>query len=339
MKFNQKSINYIIIFIVAVITNINFAQEIQFSGYGSVGYRFYNRNILNGYNQESYYEGKIQADIKYDKHIEAQIDLRGKSTDNSFKLREVTVKFEYMDYMKIKLGNIKKPFGNEQLYNEEELFTVNRSNVHEQLEEMGYGGRAVSLMAYYKYSKKRPDFPYSYYLSLFHNNSLYNGIVARFEYHKGDITYSANYLMQRKGGDFPIVTQGMGVDFEYANGDFSSVLACFYTQDPNEGILRKLKGEDYKVYSMGAKLLGAYKFNIDGKVVKDIEPVVLASYFLPDNEISDNHAIQALVGVNFYFHKLVKLRLNGDLRLTKNQFNSDYSTKESRAIVELQMSF
>ncbi len=339
MKFTQICRNLITFFIVLGFVNIFFAQEIKFSGYGSVGYRFFNRNILNGYNQESYYEGKIQADVNYSKHIEGQIDLRGNSTDNSFKLREVTVKFDYMDYMKFKVGNIKKPFGNEQLYNEEELFTIERNNVHQNITDMGYGGRSVSLMAYYKYSKKREEVPYSYYVSVFHTNSLYNGFVGRFEYHAGNMTYSANYLMEHKGGDFPISAHGAGLDFEYNKDNLTSVFELFYVQDPNEGILRKLRNEDEKVYSLGAQFLTAYQFDIDGEVIKKIEPLFLTSYFVPDKEISDNHVIQALVGANFYFHKMVKLRINADLRLKKNQFNSDYSTKESRAIFEFQMSF
>ncbi|MFH0736436.1 MAG: hypothetical protein V1773_18755 [bacterium] len=339
MKFTQICRNLITFFIVIGFVNVIFAQEIKFSGYGSVGYRFFNRNILNGYNQESYYEGKLQADIEYNKHIEGQIDLRGNSTDNSFKLREVTVKFDYMDYMKIKVGNIKKPFGNEQLYNEEDLFTVERNNVHQNISEMGYGGRAVSLMAYYKYSKKRQNVPYSYYASFFHTNSLYNGLAARFEYHAGDITYAANYLIEKKGGDYPITAFGAGLDFELNKNNFTSVIELFYVQDPNEGILRKLRNEDEKVYSVGAKFLAAYQFDLDGEVVKKIEPVFLTGYFLPDKEINSNHVIQTLLGVNIYFHKMVKLRVNADLRLKKNQFNSDYSSKESRAIVEFQMSF
>ncbi len=315
------------------------AQEVKFSGYGSVGYRFYNRNILNGYNQESYYEGKIQADIKYNKKIEGQIDLRGNSIDNSFKIREVSVKFDYLDYLKIKFGNIKKPFGTEYMTNEEDLYTVERSNVQQTIGELGYGGRAVSLMAYYKYNENRQNFPFSYYLSLFHNNNLYKGAIAKFTYHTEWLSFSLNYQLQNKGGDNPITTNGFGFGIELDKAGFYTAGELFYVQDPNEGILRKLRGENEKVYSFGAKFLTAYSIIFDGEVVKALEPVLLASYFLPDKTVSQNHVIQSLIGLNIYFNKKVKLRINGDLRLTKNQFNSDYSTKESRAILDMQMSF
>lgn len=339
MKFNNFYGKFLLIFIIIAFLSESKAQEVKFSGYGSVGYRFYNRNILNGYNQESYYEGKIQADIKYNKKIEGQIDLRGNSIDNSFKLREVTVKFDYWDYLKIKLGHIKKPFGTEQMVNEEELYTVERSNVHENLSEMGYGGRAVSLMAYYKFNEKRENFPYSYYISLFHNNNLYKGVVGKFVYHTTWLNFSVNYQYQQKGGDNSLSTQGFGGGIELDKSGFYSAAELFYVQDPLEGSLRKLRGENEKVYSLGAKFLTAYSIIFDGEIVKALEPVLLVSYFVPDNAISENHIIQSLIGLNIYFHKKVKFRINGDLRLTKNQFNDDYSTKESRAIVELQMSF
>jgi hypothetical protein len=339
MKFNNFYANIVLFFTIFGFLSQNYAQEIKFSGYGSVGYKFYNRNILNGYNQESYYEGKIQADIKYNKKIEGQLDLRGNSLDNSFKLREVTIKFDYWDYLKIKFGNIKKPFGNEQMVNEEELYTIDRSNVHENLSEMGYGGRAVSLMAYYKFNEKRENFPYSYYVSLFHNNNLFKGVVSKFVYHTTWLNYALHYQIQQKGGDNKITTQGFGAGIELDKLGFYTAAEIFYVQDPFEGVLRKLRGEDEKVYSLGTKFLTAYSIIFDGEIVKALEPVLLASYFVPDNKVSKNHVIQTLIGLNIYFHKKVKCRINGDLRLTRNQFNDDYSTKESRAALELQMSF
>ena len=55
----------------------------------------------------------------------------------------------------------------------------------------------------------------------------------------------------------------------------------------------------------------------------------------------DNHILQGLVGVNFYFTKKVRLRLNTDLRLTKSEYDESgkYATNESRAIVELHVRF
>ena len=147
-----------------VYQNNSFAQ-MKFSGYGSTGYKFWNRNPLIRNNQEVFYEGKLQADYKVNKDIEAQLELRGSSEDNMVRLREFSVKFEYMRRMKFKVGNIKTPFGYEQLINREESVFIERSLIHDNLSEFGYTQRSVSLMVYSKYSDEDPDFPFSYYFA------------------------------------------------------------------------------------------------------------------------------------------------------------------------------
>ncbi len=316
------------------------AQEIEFKGYGAAGYIFYDRNILNEYNQETYYEGKLQADIEFNKKIEAQLDLRGNSTDNSVNLREFSAKLKYFKYINFEIGNIKKPFGYEYQISKADLVPVNRSFVQNRIEDLGYGGRSVSIMGYYEYSKKRPEFPISYFLSLFKNNSLFAGIVARFGYHfNDDYVISANYQFQQKGGENKINTMGFGIDFVINKKDFDTSIEAYYVQDPYEGIRRKLQNVDEKVYAAGAKLQTAVGFDVDGEFIEEIEPFILLSYFLPDIDVSGNHVLQTLLGVNFYLTKDVRIRLNGDLRLTKNQFIDDYTTKESRGIFEFQVKF
>ena len=200
------------------------SQKISFSGFGSAGFIFYDREILNDYTQEVYYWGKLQADIKINKEIEAQFDMRGSSVNNTITFREFSVKFKYMEYLRFKFGNTKKPFGYELLENTENLYTVRRSITSREIALLGYGGRAVSLMAYYNYSKKRPDFPYSYALSVFKDNSLNAGFGTRFGYHAGDLGFSVNYLLQNRGGEEPISGSGMGADITWDIKDFFSSL-------------------------------------------------------------------------------------------------------------------
>ena len=111
-------------FILIIFTVTAFSKDFSFSGFGSTGYIFYERNIIKGVDQESFYEGKFQVDIKINKHIEAQLDFRGNSFDQDVELREFSVKFKYHDYIKFKFGNLKLPFGYEQLINRENLPTV-----------------------------------------------------------------------------------------------------------------------------------------------------------------------------------------------------------------------
>ncbi|KAB2844827.1 MAG: hypothetical protein F9K45_04510 [Melioribacteraceae bacterium] len=340
MKFNLKSFIYLILSAPTIcITEINYAQEIKFTGYGSTGYIFYDRDILNGYNQETYFEGKLQTEIKINKKIEAQLDMRGNSVEEAIELREFSVKLEYFDNLKFKIGNIKRPFGSEYATNREDLYTVQRSNVQEQISQLGYGVRTVSLMGYYNYSKKRPDFPYTYAVSVFRDNNLTSGFTGRFLYHPGEFSYGINYMFQSKGGDVPVKTHGVALESLLDIEDYESSLQIFYLQNPEEIMLQKIIGNDETINSFGATFINAVEFDIHGSFIEAIQPVLLLSYYVPNFNKKENHVLQVLTGANFYLDKKVRIRFNADLRMTKNEFNEDYSTKNSRAIFEVQVKF
>ena len=61
--------------------------------------------------------------------------------------------------------------------------------------------------------------------------------------------------------------------------------------------------QDEVVYSAGATISGSLAFDTDARVIKTIEPLFLFSFFIPKSQKIDNHVIQALLGVNFYFTK------------------------------------
>ena len=316
-----------------------YAQDVDFEGYGATGFKFYDREPLIEYNQETYYEGKLQAEIKYTKKIKAQLDFRGNSADNYVSLREFSLKLEFFKKLYFKIGNLKKTFGYEQLSNREELYTVDRSLVNDKISQIGYGDRSVSIMAYHEFDKKDNDFPFSYYLTLFKNNSLYHGALARFSYHKSDFAYSLNYMFQQKGGNTPITANGFGFDAAVETKNFHGSIQLFYVQDPEEGIRRELQNLDNSVFSTGATFTVAYNFEYDEEFLKGIEPLLLLGYFSPDADNTKYHILQTVIGVNIYVHKDIRFRLNGDLRFTKSLFNSDYSTQGSRGTFEVQVSF
>lgn len=336
----MKKSNFLLLVLFSLFTITLNAQDIDFSGWGAGGYKFFARNQLNGYNQESYYAGKIQFDFEYNKKIEAQLDLRGNSVDKSIVLREFSTKFKYLKKFRIKFGNTKRPFGYQYIeLNREELMTIERSIPVQRQKELGFGGRSFSLMGYYKYSAKRPEFPYSYYLSLFADNSLNQGFSGRFGYHFGSSAIAANLLYQNRGGDEPISTTGYGIDYSFESKDMRGLFEISYTGNPTLGVIYRLGNKDEKVNSLGATLGGSYFFNLDHEVVKKLEPVLLFSYYSKDASNSDDHIIQSVIGLNIYFHKNVLARINGDIRLTKNEFNENYTTNESRGIFELLVRF
>jgi len=326
-------------FLLIFLTSLLNALDIKWGGYGNVGYVFYNRNVLNKFNQEAYYEGKLKSEIKFGKKIEGQFDIKGNSVDNSIRIQDMNIKFEVAKYFNLKVGNEKKPFGYEYLTGEEDLLTVNRSYVQENLAELGYGGRAVGIIGYYKYSEKRPEFPYTYYISVFKDNSLFTNIITRFSYHVNDLSFGVNYMFQSKGGEQKITTHAFGGGVLIENDNYTGMIELFLAQDPFESNRRAQMGNDDKAISFGGKILASYNFKMEDEFLIGIEPILLLSYFNPDTDIPGSHVIQIIGGSNFYIHKNVRARVNADIRFTKNQFISDYGLEESRVILALQMIF
>lgn len=336
---NHKKILPLILLFFILIFCLNINAQVKFSGYGATGFKMYDRPRQIGINQEVYFEGKLQADIKINKNLEAQLDFRGNSVDERVTLREFSAKFEYWDQMKIKVGNLRQPFGTEQLINRDELALVDRSYIHNKLSDYGYAQRAVSVMVYSKYSDKFKDFPFSYYASIFRNNSLTWGGYARFSFHKNDFIYSVNYTLQSIGGNYPITAHGFAGDITYELENSAISLEFFYIEN-TERILQLIVLQSEKnIYAGGSKLLITHQFKFDSEVIKGIEPTILGGYFTPDISEKDLHALQFVPGMNIYFHKDFRLRFNFSLLLTKNQFSSEYSTFNSTGTLELQIRF
>ncbi len=335
----------ILILVFVFLISSAFTQEIEFSGWGATGIKVYDRNVLRGYSQEMFYEGKLQANIEYNDNIDAQLDFRGNSINNSLEFREFSVKFKFAEKLRWKIGNIKKPFGFEQSINKEHLISADRSFVYNRISDLGFGGRSVSVMAYYNYSDKREDYPYSYYVSVFKDNSLISGAAARGVYHCDKYSYGLSYLFQNRGGKNSINSQGVAADFLFEKKDYSTSAEIFIVQDPVQGQTaierNEMNGtnENESVFAAGAKMLTALEFKTDADVITKIEPYIMVSYFIPNTELTEFHMIQGVIGTNFYFTKKIRLRFDGNLIFTKNNRNEDYVTDESLVTLSLQVRF
>ena len=314
-------------------------SQVSFTGYGAAGYRLINRERLVEINDEAYYEGKLQANIRVNSHIKAQLDFRGNSSDQLVELREFSAKFSYVDRLDFEFGNIKDPFGAERLESREDLAAIDRSVLSESVSLIGYGRRNVGLNVHRVYDKEDTGFLHEYYLHAFKNNNNQTGFVGRYTHHLDDVEASLNYSLLNSGGDFPIVSHAFAAHVLYDVKDFELDGEVMVVQDPIEGIRRQLMNRSTTVYALGGRISGARGFDTDGSVVEEIEPLLLLSYFRPDSDVPSAHTVQVLLGANVYFEKEVRARVNADLRLTKNEFNTKYSTSNSRLTVELQVRF
>lgn len=223
--------------------------------------------------------------------------------------------------------------------NRDELIPVNRSNAQNQIELLGYGGRQISLMGYYKYDDDKPDFPYSYYIYLFRNNTSTDGLFFRGGYHWGDAALSLNFAYQRYSAEDNINTAGFGLDFALEKKRYTFHAGLFYLDNPFAIPFEGIHLREETIYASGGNVMFGYRFKYDAEFMKMVEPFLLFSFYVPDLDATDNHQLQVLAGCNLYIEKDVRLRLNTDLRLLKNEFIDKYSTRGSLVILELQVRF
>ena len=192
----MKYLFYVIVLFAAAAAS---AQEVTFSGYGAAGFRLLDREALLDANQQTYFEGKFQADIEISKLISGQLDFRGDSKSKSVELKEFTVKIKLADWIDMKVGNPKKPFGSEQMFDQYELETIDRSIVHRSLSPLGYVERSPSIMFYHNYKEKDSGAsPLGYHLMLFKDNSLGYGVVGRLSYYLSP-DWSISTSLQEQG--------------------------------------------------------------------------------------------------------------------------------------------
>lgn len=330
-----------LVFLLFLLSSAN-AQEVTFSGYGAAGFRLIDREALLDANQEPYYEGKLQADIKISKLIEGQLDFRGDSKNKNVEFREFTAKIELADWVDMKIGNTKKPFGREQMFDQYELETVDRSYIHRSLSPLGYVDRAVSLMFQHNYKEEKDsgDMPLSYRLSFFKDNSLSYGVVGRLSYHIiSGWTISASAEYQGITGRDPITVFGATADLSYDTKKIKASIEGVMAQDPIEGVRLQKFGMPSSVYSAGAKLNASVNIDLGGDLFRSIEPAILLGWFVPNSRQMTGRTIQALAGVNVYIHKHARFRVNVDKLDSRIAFSTISSSHDSRLTLEFQLKF
>ncbi len=324
-----------LVLILPLCAGIAQAQKVSFSGFGATGAAVFDRNPVAGFNQEFYYEGKLQADIELSKKIEGQLDFRGHSENKTAVLREATVTFKHMDKARIKVGNIKKPFSLEGLSDRDEYIPVNDSYMHSVVSDLGYDGRNVGVLVYYNYKEKNPEFPFSYAAGVFRNQSYVTSAYLRGTAHSsGGYSASLGGAVLQRGRDNAITTVGLSTDAGYRDSLFETGLEAVLLQDPEEGIRRRLLAREDRVYTAGLKSMTAVRIDLGGDFLKVLEPYLMLAWFVPDLDVTGSHRFEIMTGANVFVDDDVRLRLCLDALLTRDSRSDKYSSEGSSVTVE-----
>lgn len=273
---------------------------------------------------------KIEIELQLTEDIEAQIDIRANSDDYEVELKEIYALFKrYPDFL-IKVGNIRKRFGIEELSSKEDLYTIEESLINGYLAPFGYVGRDPGIQIYRKYKDK--GIPYSYYFITSINRSGFLIVNSRVSYHNlfGSYCLGLDGIYRRSlpfaENEYPSNSYAMSIGLIRDFGSLYTDAEVFFGMDPIETQLNDYLIDGRDVFFVGVKWLLTYYLNIDN-IIQGIEPLFLCSILSPDTRNIDVNKIELLLGINIYLDENVRFGINGDLVL----INSTYNTRE-RAI-------
>jgi hypothetical protein len=295
-------------------------DEVSYDGYVGMRANYeYNDRYANLYTL-----AKIEIELELTEDIEAQIDIRGNSNDSEIKLKEIHALFKRDPDFLIKIGNIKKCFGIEELNSKEDLYTIEESLINDYLSPFGYVGRDPGIQVYREYKDK--GMPYSYYFVTSINQSGILIINNRVSYHNffGSYCLGLDGIYRRSlsfaENEYPSNSYAISIDLSRKFGSLYTDLEVFFGMDPIETQLNDFYLDDRDVLFIGSKWLLAYYFDLNN-IIKGIEPLFLCGILSPDTRYLSVNKVELLLGVNIYLDKNVRFALNGDLILTNNKYN------------------
>jgi len=292
---------------------------------------FYNERF-----RENFYRGKVQFNVKADKNLEAQIDIRGESDTHEMELREAFLTVDLGKAEALDFGQNEKRFGVEFQKPKEKLLTAERTLLYRYLEPFGFVGRDVNFR-YYR--KAKPD-------------GRRRGISLGLGYSEDhNVTAVGHSTRLNTIGSFALGASGVVQIDKIAGGSQTAwalggellrdtekhhvEIEAMIGQDPFESEFEKSFGDGKNVYFGGGKILYGHYFT-----KSRLEPVVVSSLLVPDLDAFEVNTIEFLVGLNYYAASSLRIGLNGDLLLKTSAKNQDERTYAgSNVILQMQLSW
>jgi len=292
--------------------------------------------VYNNRFRENFYRAKVQFNVKVDKNLEAQIDIRGESDTHEMELREAFFTVDLGKAEGLDFGQNEKQFGIEFQKPKEKLLTAERTLIYRYLEPFGFVGRDVNFRYYRKARSdvRRGGIALGLGYSEDHNVTVV-GHSTRLRA-LGSLALGASGLVQLDkiaGGSQTVWALGGEIlrDTEKHHVEIEAMIG----QDPFASEFEKSFGDGKNVYFLGGKFLYGHYFT-----KSRLEPVLVSSLLVPDLEAFDINTIEVLAGLNYYAASALRIGLNSDLLLTTSTKNQDERTYAgSNVILQAQLSW
>lgn len=290
--------------------------------------------------RESFYRAKVQFNVKISGDLEAQIDVRGESDTHTMELREAYLTADLGKAAGLDFGQGKKRFGLEFQKSKEHLLTVERTLIYRRLEPFGFVGRDLNFHYYRKAraGTRRTGVSVNLGYSEDHNTTMI-GHLTRLNT-VGSFALGASGLLQLdqiEGGSQTV--WGFGAELLRDTEAHHVEIEAIVGQDPFQSEFEKSLGGE-NVYFFGGKFLYGHRFKTSRRLLKALEPVVVASLWTPNIDEFELNTLELLAGINFYLAPELRVGLNGDLLLTRSSKISDERTYAgSNVILQAQLTW
>lgn len=326
------------LFMLVSINSMNAEKnKVSYDGYLSINARSeYSKDYA-----ELFTKAKLEFILKIDPDIKVEIDIRGNSNQSALKLHEVHALIKCNSDLRVKIGNIKRRFGKEELVSQEDYYTIGNSQINSYLSNLGYLSRDPGIQVY-----KKEGNPISYSTAFLYNQS---GILTN----TSRVTYSGilGSICLGLDGIYQLCTVHRFLEHEYEypthsytfSMDVSNEIKTFYNElegflglDPFQTQMSEISDDYREVLFFGTRWLSSYYFNTNRSVLKGVEPLLSLSILCSDVKYIQANSIELLSGINLHLKNNICVRLNGDLILTNTKYNTDERTiaAESKVLFE-----
>jgi hypothetical protein len=299
-------------------------KTVKYDGYIETGAEYEYNDTFH----EVFCRAKLEFELELTQQVEGEISFEANTNRREVNLKDAHVLLKYYPGLRIKVGNVKKRFGLEELKSREDLLTMEKTLINRHISDFGYVGREPSVQIY---NKKK-----SWLAGVSYNQAYVAAGAVRLIRTLGSYDLGLNCQYQRHTEwwfdddfeqEYPSNAYAVSCDVSRESSSSRSLFPTyqdfevFMGLDPVETQYRRFSGDSSDVFFLGVKSLFSHRFN-------RIEPLILFSVLSPDIAYPGANEIEILAGINLYLSANVRFRINADLIFSSDDDNSHERTVE-----------
>jgi len=286
--------------------------------------------------------------------VQADLDQLFGQGDAKSLLRDAWVQVAPLKWLKIRLGQLKRPFSRLERRSRGRLETVGRGLSNELIvEDLGFGDRDLGFQLGGRIGKRSRGMEYAV--------GVFNGPGKNAE--EFDLDGSKDIVVRVEGTPVKWLSMGLNGSFKFfdvASVDYYPEHAwmfgtdlrvkfrgfrllaeglfgrnhdrCLYADNPTD--CRVLNKNPDIPYAWSAVLMAAYKFNLYRKWKLKLQPVLKGEVLVPDSTVDDGQVWSFSIGTNLFITRYARLMVHGEFVFPGSGGPEKFAS-ENRMLVQL----